>query len=70
MDRIAARDIVDASTDTKFAAFAGILAELPIRNKVAFAARGTPDHANLDPNADVIKITRVAIKMGVAKTVV
>jgi len=70
MDRISARDIVDAHTDPKFAAFAGILAQLPIRNKVAFDARGTPGHANLDPNADVIKITRVAMKMGVAQTAV
>jgi peptidyl-prolyl cis-trans isomerase A (cyclophilin A) len=71
MDRIAARPIVNANTDPKFPAFNGpngILGEIPVRDKAAFDARGTPTVANLDPNADVIKITRIAIKMGVVKT--
>jgi peptidyl-prolyl cis-trans isomerase A (cyclophilin A) len=72
MDRIAGRAIVDASTDPKFPApiggAQGILSELPVRDKAAFDARGTPTQANLDPNADVIKINRIAIKMAVGKT--
>ncbi|HEV8605763.1 MAG TPA: peptidylprolyl isomerase [Tepidisphaeraceae bacterium] len=71
MDRIAARETVNANTDPKFPGFNGqfgILGEVPVRNKAAFDARSTPTVANLDPNADVIKITRIAMKMGVAKT--
>jgi len=72
MDRIAGRAIVDASTDPKFPApiggANGVLSQLPVRDKAAFDARGTPTQANLDPNADVIKINRIAIKMAVGKT--
>jgi peptidyl-prolyl cis-trans isomerase A (cyclophilin A) len=71
MDRIAARAIVNANTDPKFPGFNGqfgILGEVPVRDEAAFNARGTPAQANLDPNADTIKVTRIAMKMSVAKT--
>lgn len=80
MDKIAAHNDVSAVGDTHIdplnptthqpIPYDGALGTLPVKDAVAFEARRTGGVPRFEPNTDAIKITRVAIKMGVAKTAV